>query len=204
MLNLIQKTTLFFSVFIAANSFAADPGQGIEEITKLYETEEPVVYEFFSLGCPACFATETFVEDWLKSKPEGIKFEKIHVSSSNSWKVLAQAYYTAVKLGVEKEATDKIFKFLHVEKNRVGHVKHLVPVFEELGIDKDTFLKTANSFTVKSQMRKADNLARNLKSGGVPDFVINGRYRMDRRAYPNDEAIKQALNTLPITLKQSQ
>jgi len=201
-----KQAIAVIALFGLANVFAAtESKEKIEEISKLYETEETVIYEFFSLGCPACFATESFVKEWLKTKPENIKFEKIHVSYGNgSWKALAQAFYAAQKLGIERQAIDKIFNFVHVQKNRVGNVVQLAPIFEELGIDKQTFMKTANSFAVKSQLRKADNLASSLKSGGVPDFVINGRFRLNKGAYSSDEELKQALNTLPVTLKQAQ
>jgi protein dithiol oxidoreductase (disulfide-forming) len=199
MKKLISIFALFLSIHVSA---ASAGGEKITDLGPLNETSEPIVYEFFSLGCPACFATESFVKDWLLSKPEGVKFVKVHVAYGRpDWGAMAQAYYAAEKLGIQEQAVEKLFEFIHVKKSRVSNIVHLVPVFEELGIDKKQFLKTANSFSVKSKIRKADNMAGSMKSGGVPDFVVNGRYRIHRAEFANQDEIKNTLNTLPLKSK---
>jgi protein dithiol oxidoreductase (disulfide-forming) len=200
----MKKLISIFALFLTIPVFAASSAaEKITDLGLLNETAEPIVYEFFSLGCPACFATESFVKDWMTTKPAGVKFVKVHVAYGRpDWGAMAQAYYAAEKLGVKEKAVDKLFEFIHVKKNRVSNIVQLAPVFEELGIDKKTFLKTANSFAVKSKIRKADNLAGSMKSGGVPDFVVNGRYRINRTEFSNQEEIKKTLNTLPLQSKQ--
>jgi thiol:disulfide interchange protein DsbA len=47
------------------------------------------------------------------------------------------------------------------------------------GIDKEAFLKTYNSFGVKSQLEKAKKLAMAYQISGVPVMVVNGKYRFD-------------------------
>jgi protein dithiol oxidoreductase (disulfide-forming) len=200
MKKLISILALFLSIQVSA---ASATGEKITDLGQLNETKEPIVYEFFSLGCPACFATESFVKDWMLTKPAGIKFVKVHVAYGRpDWGAMAQAFYAAEKLGIKEKAVEKLFEFIHVKKNRVSNIVHLVPVFEELGVDKKTLLKTANSFAVKSKIRKADNMAGALKSGSVPDFVVNGRYRINRSEFASQEEIKQTLNTLPLKTNQ--
>ena len=47
------------------------------------------------------------------------------------------------------------------------------------GVDKDAFLKTYNSFGVKSQLEKAKKLAMAYQITGVPVMIVNGKYRFD-------------------------
>ncbi len=55
----------------------------------------------------------------------------------------------------------------------------MVEFLAPLGIDRAEFLKTYNSFGVKSQMEKAKKLAMAYQISGVPVMIVNGKYRFD-------------------------
>jgi thiol:disulfide interchange protein DsbA len=142
-------------------------------------SDKPEVIEFFSFGCPHCNHAEPQVERWLKSKPESIQFVRIPVAFGRaSWALYARAYYLMQALKIEHKAVPAFFRLIHEEHRPPQNMADLKAFFVGMGVDPEAFDKNARSFWVESQMRRADQMAREFKVQGVPDFVINRHYRI--------------------------
>lgn len=141
--------------------------------------KNPVVMEFFSFGCPHCFNAEGQVSRWLTTKPDNIKFIKIPVSFGRpQWTLFARAYYTAKALNIADKMVKPFFELIHVKKQPPTTIADLKAFFVSLGIPAEDFDKQVKSFYVENAIRQADQLARKFKVAGVPDFLINEKYRL--------------------------
>jgi thiol:disulfide interchange protein DsbA len=47
------------------------------------------------------------------------------------------------------------------------------------GVKAATFIATANSFSVDTRVRQADQLVKDYRVQGTPTVVVNGKYRLD-------------------------
>ena len=93
--------------------------------------DKPVVVEFFSFMCPACFRMESIVQRWLKQKPEDVEFVRIPVVMGNgSWRLVAKSYYIAEELKVTEQFEKKIFSKIHVEKRPPRNESQMSAVFQ--------------------------------------------------------------------------
>lgn len=138
------------------------------------------VIEAFWYGCPSCFAFEPHLNRWLENKGDDVEFKRIAATMSPSWRVHARAYYVAEVLGVVDEVHDKMFRAIHIERNRMTDVESIAALFEEhAGVSPEEFGDTYRGFGVERRMRAGDALTRRYRMGGVPTVVVNGKYRTD-------------------------
>ena len=168
-----------------------------------YETVSPaasdrtIVVEYFSYGCPGCFRTDPYVEAWKEQKPEGVEFRRVHVGMGNRmWEILAQAFYVAQALGVGEELHQPIFDWVHVEKNTPRKLSDLAEVFATAGVSEEQLEKTAQSFAVVTQLKRAETEARRFRLSGVPSFVVNDRYRLSTGGFKSYDELFAGLTSL--------
>lgn len=207
----MTRTLLIFWAFVfAAFSLAnTDPFAG--PVPKFqenvhYRTEfpdnkaqQPTVVQFFSFGCPHCFRAEPQVERWIKSKPTNVHFERIPVSFGRpAWALFARAYYIAKALKIEERFVPAFFERIHVQHKLPRNLAELKQVFIEMGVSPEDFDKNVKSFWVESQLRRADQLARQYRVMGVPDFLVNYRYRLIPGAVKTESDFQQLLTGLAL------
>ena len=83
------------------------------------------------------------------------------------------------------------FQPLHVGQRLRHHRDHL-PLFSldalansfyaKYGVNPSTFISTANSFVVDSEMARGDQLVRAYGVSSTPTLVVNGKYRVEMNA----------------------
>ena len=135
------------------------------------------VVEIFWYGCPHCFKLEPQVESWLQRKPDNVEFVRIPAVLGRKWAAGAQAYYTAVKLGMAEELHQAMFDAIHVRNKPMNTIDEVAAFFNEHGVDKAKFEKALKSFEVQTNLRKSQELIRRYRITGVPALIVNGRYR---------------------------
>jgi thiol:disulfide interchange protein DsbA len=138
------------------------------------------VKELFWYGCPHCYHFEPKVKAWLADKPDYVEFSRVPAIFTNpSWKLHAQAFYTAEVLGVLEKMHPIIFNAIHQKHQRLKSEDELAKLFAENGIPEDKFREAFNSFAVQSDVRRAADLTQRYGISGVPTMVVNGKYRVD-------------------------
>lgn len=146
--------------------------------TPIETTDKPKVIEFFWFGCPHCNALRPAVNDWLKDGfPADAEFEFIPAYiDSEMWQRPARAYYTMKALKLD--LFDAYFEEIFTERNRgmVGSDSEVKAFFVRNGVSPEDFDKAWNSFDVKQQLQRAENLFNKSGLDGVPAFVVNGKY----------------------------
>ena len=137
------------------------------------------VVELFWYGCGHCYQFESTINPWIKQLPEDVNFVRIPALFGGLWNVQGQGFITLEALKVEPAVHAAVFDAIHKQGKKLATAEEMAEFLATLGVDKDAFLKTYNSFGVKSQMEKAKKLAMAYQINGVPVMIVNGKYRFD-------------------------
>jgi thiol:disulfide interchange protein DsbA len=144
------------------------------------------VVEVFWYGCPHCYALDPYIESWRKTKPAYIEFKRVPVTWQAVHQSHAKLFYTLQALGKEEALHSAVFAEMHDNKNYMymqGDDKETLNaqmMFAKAhGISPTDFTNAYNSFTVQTDMAKADDLVHRYHVDGVPLLVINGKYSTD-------------------------
>lgn len=130
------------------------------------------VVEMFSYSCPHCFSLEPQVMEWKKTLPENVKFVRVPAIFRDSWLQLAKVFYAAEATGDLEKLHGLLFNAIHVEKRRLTTEGQLLDFVAEQGIDRDSFEKAMNSFTVKSKVKQALVMSQASGITGVPSMIV--------------------------------
>jgi thiol:disulfide interchange protein DsbA len=154
------------------------------------------VREFFWFGCPHCFTLEATIEKWHATKPEGATFVRTPPALNDSWAPHSHAFYVAVAMGKTEEVTTALFDAIHVKRETLRTEDDLARWFTRFGITEDEFRKMYNSFTVRTQVRKAKTLAGAYRLTGVPCIVVNGKYKVELQKAKSPARMMDIVNFL--------
>lgn len=163
-------------------------------LAKAYDTEnddQVVVYEFFGYTCPHCFTFEPFINKWLETKPDYVKFVRVPLNFQPGWANFQQAYLTAQVMGIADETHTQLFEALHKDHKRLNSMDEIANWYAEAtGVDKEVFISTSDSFILDSKLRKADSMGFNMQITSTPTLVINGKYTTAKKKHNRDEIMK--------------
>ena len=150
------------------------------------------VVEVFSYACPHCAHFQPTVEE-LKSKlPKNAQFVLLPALFNNpQWEPFARAFYTAKSMGVLDKTHQALFDALHRDHLPLFSVDVMANSFySKYGVNPSTFISTADSFVIESQLQHGDQLVRAYGVGSTPTLVVNGKYRVemntDRKIGPSE------------------
>jgi thiol:disulfide interchange protein DsbA len=143
------------------------------------------VMEVFWLACPHCYALEPRIRSWLKTKPAYVEFVRVPVIWQDVHRAHARLFYTLEALGRD-DLVEKAFETIHQDlENRVAplvgqsdeETYRLQQQFAaQNGVSADDFSKAYNSFSVGSNLQRAEEITQRYHVQGVPFFVVNGKY----------------------------
>ncbi|MGH8199940.1 MAG: DsbA family protein [Steroidobacteraceae bacterium] len=148
------------------------------------------VLEVFWLGCPHCYALESYIRQWLKTKPAYVEFVRVPVMWGPMHRAHARLFYTLESLGGDA-LVEKVFTYIHNTEEQTGTESVLVSNSEEdtfrqqqawatqNGIAADAFAKAYNSFYVTTQLQQADAVTSNYQVQGVPFIAVDGQFSTD-------------------------
>ncbi|RUO56866.1 thiol:disulfide interchange protein DsbA/DsbL [Pseudidiomarina homiensis] len=142
-------------------------------------TEEPIITEYFSFFCGACYRFEPIAQAMAEKYPQA--FEKSHVSFINykgQGMMMNQAWALAQRLDKEKEISAAIFQRNFAQGNMIGSKEDFEAIFATNGVEKADFNKMINSFGVRGMANKMDREASNYGVNSTPTFIVNGKYKL--------------------------
>jgi len=144
------------------------------------------VIEMFWYACPHCYALDPYLESWRKSKPAYVEFRRVPVTWGEIHRAHARLFFTLQALGKEDALHSGVFGEMHDRKNYLflqgderGTLAAELAYVKSQGISAADFMNANNSFSVQTNMQKADDLVHRYKVEGVPLVVINGKYLTD-------------------------
>jgi thiol:disulfide interchange protein DsbA len=164
------------------------PGVNYDALTPAQPTNvspgKVEVVEVFWLGCPHCYALEPFIEAWLKSKPNYIEFVRVPVMWGPAHRAHARLFYTLQALN-RSDLFEKAFDTIQQQHQPLigqsdDETLKLQQAFaKDNGISPDDYAKAYNSFTVNSNLQRAEQLTQRYQVQGVPLVVVDGKYSTD-------------------------
>lgn len=133
------------------------------------------VLEFFAYTCPHCATMEPMVEAWAKTKPDDVVLKQVPMAFNASMKPLQQLYYTLQTLN-RPDLHAKVFNAMHVERKRLFDKKAMGDWAAEQGVDRAQFDSVFDSFSVQTQVQRADQLTEEYHIDGTPTFAVGGKF----------------------------
>lgn len=144
------------------------------------------VVEVFWYACPHCYALDPYLESWRKAKPANVDFKRVPVTWQDVHRSHARLFYTLEALDKEEALHHEIFaemhdrkNFMYLQGNEAGSLAAQLAFSKAHGVSEADFTNAYNSFTVQTDLTKADDLVHRYKVDGVPLIVINGKYVTD-------------------------
>ncbi len=138
------------------------------------------VVEMFSYGCPHCYEFDSQFRAWSGKQSNEVDMWKFPAVWNESMKVYAKTFYTAKKLNVLDEIHTPLFNAVVIKQKKLSTENELAVFFENYGIDKKYFIQVFNSAEIARQAKQAQILVKDYKPAGVPEIIVNGKYRIDR------------------------
>lgn len=154
------------------------------------------VVELFWYGCPHCYQFEPTLEPWVAQLPEDVSFKRIPAMFGGVWNLHGQVFLTLEQMQVDPSVHKAIFDALHQQGLRLSTIDSMADFLANKGVDKETFLKTYNSFAIKRQVESAKKLAMQYQITGVPVMIVDGKYRFDLGTAGGPEAALQVADFL--------
>lgn len=170
------------------NYFTIEPQQPTGNPDKI------VVTEAFSYACPACNAFHSTADQIEKSLPSNAVLTYLPVSfrPDENFPLFQRAYFAAKALGVAEKAHDAMFDAvwktgeLASDDLTTGRPKpqsawptidDVAKFYAKYGVDPKQFVAVANSFSINTQMKRADDMVKAYGVDGTPTIIVNGKYR---------------------------
>ncbi|WP_333680266.1 thiol:disulfide interchange protein DsbA/DsbL [Dyella sp.] len=170
------------------NYFTIEPQQPTANPDKI------VVTEVFSYACPACNAFHTTADQIEKSLPSNAQMTYLAASfrPDENWPLFQRAYYAAKALGVAEKSHDAMFDAVWKTGELANYdlttnrpkpqsawptIDNVAKFYAKYGVDPKQFIAVANSFSVNTQMKRADDMMKAYGVDATPTLVVNGKYR---------------------------
>ena len=135
------------------------------------------VTEFFQYSCPACYSAEPHIAAWIAAgPPEHIEVVRVHVAWNPQARLHAQAFYTAEALGKSEEMHRAFFDEIHRNGNALDTEGKLAEFFGRFDVTREQFDAAFKSFSVHTNVQRADDRTRRNRVAATPTFVVHGKY----------------------------
>ena len=190
---------LVFPIVACAEPARFQEGVHYVELPKAVSTgssDKIEVLELFWYGCPHCYALEPTLNSWVDKKPSDVAFKRMPGLMARSWIDHGKAYYTAEALGVLDQTHEELFNAIHKFRKRISDQDSLAKFYASHGVDKDKFIKTFNSFSVKSKLNQALSKQKAYQASGVPAIIVNGKYRVSTTMAAGQNGMFEVINFL--------
>jgi len=170
------------------NYFLIDPAQPTSHPGKIEVTE------VFSYGCPACNGFHSTAEQIARNLPPNAVMNYLAASfrPDENWPMYQRAFYAAQALGLVDKTHDAMFDAVWKSGELSTYnlkssglkphsawptIEDAAKFYAKYGVDPQEFVGVANSFTVNTRMKRADDLMKAYGVESTPTMVVNGKYR---------------------------
>jgi thiol:disulfide interchange protein DsbA len=135
------------------------------------------VIDFFWYGCPYCYQLLPMIEAWEKTKPADAILRRVPAVLREEWVPDAHLYYTLELLGVADRLHAKAFDAIHRDRVLITDREAWAKWAVANGIDRTKWDEAYNDKSVRDNVVRAVEMARNYDVRGTPAMVVDGRYQ---------------------------
>jgi protein dithiol oxidoreductase (disulfide-forming) len=165
---------------LAAPAYAQVENQDYQKLAPPQPTAAPdkvEVIEFFSYGCPHCFALQEHIVKWAAELPPNVSFVRVPVSfGRREWGQLSRAYYALEATGDLARLDDALFDGIHKDGRPLFDEDNLAAWAGEHGVDAGKFRAAFESPGVSAKAMRAEQMSRQYKVNSVPHLIVDGKY----------------------------
>ena len=154
------------------------------------------VIEFFWYSCPHCNAFEPTLDAWIKAAPKDLSIRRVPVAFNASFIPQQKLYYALEGLGQLEALHAKVFRAVHVEKQKLAKDDEIFAWIAKQGVDAAKFKEIYTSFTVSNQVRRASQLQDAYGVEGVPSMGVAGKYYTDGTMAGSMQNVLQVVESL--------
>lgn len=180
---MLRRLLLSSLCLLPTLSFAsADSPQIGKDYTVLstpVQTQNPKkieVLSFFAYTCPHCYTYDRVVEPWAEKLPEDVVFTRVPVAWSSKYFQYSKAYYALEAMHKLNPYHDILFNAVIKEKKEFPTIESIADYLAAQGLNKEEFLKAANSFSVRMKNDRAFRTWQAYEIDGTPANAVNGKY----------------------------
>ncbi|PRY64899.1 thiol:disulfide interchange protein DsbA [Vreelandella songnenensis] len=134
------------------------------------------VTEVFWFGCPHCYRLQTPVSEWYETLEDDVSVVHMPATMGGNWNTHAAAFYAAESLGIEEDLHADFFDAIHQDGRKLVDADEIAEFFANYGVSEEEAKKALTSFTVRSEVNKANSRMREMRLMGVPALVVDGRF----------------------------
>ena len=148
------------------------------------------VVEIFGYVCPACAAFQPLVGPWKAGLPSDVNFVYVPAMFGGTWDNYARAFYAAQTLGVQEKTHEALYAAIHSQQTLKGErgadsVDDIAKFYAGYGVDPKQFAATMGSFAVNAKTNSAKQFAQRSAISGTPSIIINGKYLVKGKSFPD-------------------
>lgn len=202
----MKKIFLAFATVLFAFSLQAKnltEGKQYQTL-ELERSAQAEVVEFFSFYCPHCYSFEEQYKIPAKVKealPEGTAFKQYHVNFlGRQSENLTRAWALAMALGVEDKVKTALFEAAKADS--LKSMDDIRQKFLDNGVTAEQFDGGINSFAVNALYNKQLNAAEQFQVRGVPDFYVNGKFRVNPEGLSHEDFVTDYVDTVKALLQK--
>ena len=204
MLSLL-KGTVFAVSLIASQAFAdVQLGRHYKLVEGAnYIGDKIKIEEIFWYGCGHCNNIEQIFKDHDLKKAEDVEFNLVPATFSRAWKSHANLFYTLKALNLFDELHYDVLNEIHVKKHRLlGEKEQAKYIANNSEYSEDIVRKVMKSFSVVTNVKKADKIVNKYQPMGVPYLVVNETYELNTAAFDNIEGLVDGLEEIVESIRQ--
>lgn len=156
------------------------------------------VVEVFGYVCPACAQFQPLVNSWEKKLPANVRFTYVPAPFGGPWITYAKAFYASESMGLVERTHNDLFKAIHIDQTLKGErgmdsVADVAAFYGKHGVDAKQFASTMESFAVNAKVNRAKQWMIRSEVAGTPTIIVNGKYRVLGKNFPDMLRIADAL-----------
>jgi cyclophilin family peptidyl-prolyl cis-trans isomerase/predicted DsbA family dithiol-disulfide isomerase len=152
----------------------------LERAVPTRNSDKIEVVEMFSYGCPHCYEFEAMIREWSRQQAGDVDFWVMPAVWNKSMAMYARAFYAARELNVSEIIHHPLFTAIVIEQRKISTEKELEDFFARYGVNRQKFNEAFHSSAVTTEVKHAEERVRLYKPMGVPEIVVNGKYRIGR------------------------
>ena len=148
------------------------------------------VVEVFGYVCPACAQFEPLATAWEQKLPADVRFSYVPAPFGPQWIPYAKAFYVAEQMGLVGRTHTALFKAIHIDQTLPGEGKTpdeaaIAAFYGKYGADPKQFLAAMHSFATDAKVKRGQQFMVRSGVGGTPTIVVDGKYRVLGKSYPD-------------------
>jgi len=150
------------------------------------------VVEFFAYSCIHCYNFEPLLSDWMKKVPAHVVVRRTPVAFNEGFVPMQHLYYTLEAMGLVDTLHEKVFRAVHVDKQRLTTADSIKAWMAKQDIDHAKFNALLGSFSVVGKAKRAVQLQDAYQVEGTPSLGVAGRFYIGGQG-PRTLAVANAL-----------